>query len=59
VAGRFHTLPPAGAVLLPPRLNAEFGHVHTDGSLHLVLSQEDQRELVAKGCGHALLATQN
>src|SRR5687767_2121697 len=45
------TLPPAGAVLLPPRLNAEFGHVHTDGSLHLALSKEDQRELVAKGWG--------
>ncbi|MGA4845374.1 luciferase family protein [Streptomyces sp. G5(2025)] len=37
--------------MLPPRLNAEFAHVHTDGSLHLALSQEDQRELIAKGWG--------
>jgi hypothetical protein len=45
------TLPPADAVLLPPRRNAEFAHVHTDGSLHLALSEEDQRELVAKSWG--------
>ncbi|MEU6729336.1 luciferase family protein [Nonomuraea wenchangensis] len=45
------TLPPAGVVLLPPRLNAEFVHVHPDGSLHLALSQEDQHELIAKGWG--------
>ncbi|ONI73356.1 hypothetical protein ALI144C_46485 [Actinosynnema sp. ALI-1.44] len=43
--------PPDGAVLLPPRLDAEFVHVHTDGSLHLALSTEDQDELVAKGWG--------
>ncbi|GAA1544344.1 hypothetical protein GCM10009678_28780 [Actinomadura kijaniata] len=43
--------PPAGAVLLPPRLNAEFAHVHADGSLHMALSEEDQRELVDKGWG--------
>ncbi|WP_399933306.1 hypothetical protein [Streptomyces kanamyceticus] len=40
-----------GAVLLPPRLNAEFAHVHTDGSLHLALSSEDQREVIEKGWG--------
>ncbi|WP_433256847.1 luciferase family protein [Streptosporangium sp. CA-135522] len=45
------TLPPRGAVLLPPRLDAEFAHVHSDGSLHLSLPIEDQRELVAKGWG--------
>lgn len=45
------TLPPAGAVLLPPRRNAEFVHVHTDGSLHLALSTEDQHDLVTKGWG--------
>lgn len=45
------TPPSSGAVLLPPRLDAEFAHVHTDGSLHLALSLEDQRELVAKGWG--------
>ncbi|MER6947552.1 luciferase family protein [Nonomuraea sp. NPDC000554] len=43
--------PPEGAVLLPPRLVAEFAHIHIDGSLHLALSQEDQRELIAKGWG--------
>ncbi|MFI0486558.1 luciferase family protein [Actinomadura sp. 9N215] len=45
------TLPPSGAVLLPPRLNAEFVHVHPDGSLHLALSQDDQQDLIAKGWG--------
>jgi hypothetical protein len=40
-----------GAVLLPPRLNAEFAHVHTDGSLHLALSSDDQREVIEKGWG--------
>ncbi|MGN9841850.1 luciferase domain-containing protein [Nonomuraea sp. H19] len=44
-------LPPQGAVLLPPRLVAEFAHIHIDGSLHLALSQEDQRELIARGWG--------
>ncbi|MFF5204882.1 luciferase family protein [Streptosporangium sp. NPDC000396] len=54
------TLPPKGAVLLPPRLNAEFAHVHADGSLHLSLSIEDQRELLAKGWGerHPLYSAQ-
>ncbi|MEU7739800.1 luciferase family protein [Nonomuraea sp. NPDC049158] len=42
---------PAGTVLLPPRLNAEFVHVHPDGSLHLFLSKEGQAELIAKGWG--------
>jgi hypothetical protein len=40
-----------GALLLPPRLNAEFAHVHTDGSLHLALAIEDQREMIEKGWG--------
>ncbi|MFF0869944.1 luciferase family protein [Nonomuraea sp. NPDC003560] len=44
-------VPPQGAVLLPPRLVAEFAHVHVDGSLHMALSQEDQQELIAKGWG--------
>lgn len=43
--------PPQGAVLLPPRLVAEFVHLHADGSLHLALAQEDQRELIVKGWG--------
>ncbi|KAB2337888.1 luciferase domain-containing protein [Actinomadura rudentiformis] len=45
------TLPPPNTVLLPPRLNAEFVHVHTDGSLHLALSKQDQHELITKGWG--------
>jgi hypothetical protein len=43
--------PPRRAILLPPRLNAEFAHVHRDGSLHLSLSREDQNELIARGWG--------
>ncbi|WP_020668808.1 luciferase family protein [Amycolatopsis nigrescens] len=42
---------PAAGVLLPPRRDAEFAHVHVDGSLHLALSPDDQRELLAKGWG--------
>lgn len=45
------TRPPRGAVLLPPRLTAEFAHVHRDGSLHLALSGKDQDELIDKGWG--------
>ncbi len=43
--------PPDGVVLMPPRLTAEFAHLHPDGSLHLALSPEDQQELLAKGWG--------
>ncbi|SBW23253.1 hypothetical protein FDG2_3707 [Candidatus Protofrankia californiensis] len=43
--------PAKGAVLLPPRLTAEFAHVHVDGSLHLALSPEDQKKLLARGWG--------
>ncbi|HEX2314858.1 MAG TPA: luciferase family protein [Thermomonospora sp.] len=43
--------PPEGVVLMPPRLTAEFAHLHPDGSLHLAMAPEDQRELVAKGWG--------
>ncbi|HEV7647683.1 MAG TPA: luciferase family protein [Actinophytocola sp.] len=45
------TAPPPGAVLLPPRLTAEFAHVHLDGSLHLALSVNDQETLIAAGWG--------
>jgi hypothetical protein len=45
------TQPPPGVVLLPPRLTAEFAHVHPDGSLHLALSTPDQDALVAAGWG--------
>lgn len=45
-------IPPAtGAVLFPPRLVSEFAHLHQDGSFHLALSEDDQRELLAKGWG--------
>jgi hypothetical protein len=52
--------PATGSVLLPPRLTAEFAHVHADGSLHLALSTEDQDELVGKGWGerHPLYSPQ-
>lgn len=43
--------PPAGVVLMPPSLTTEFAHVHPDGSLHLALSLEDQRELLDKAWG--------
>lgn len=45
------TPPPPGAVLLPPRLTAEFAHVHPDGSLHLALSTADQEALISAGWG--------
>jgi hypothetical protein len=45
------TPPPPGAVLLPPRLTAEFAHVHPDGSLHLALSATDQDMVIAAGWG--------
>lgn len=52
--------PAAGSVLLPPRLIAEFAHIHPDGSLHLALSERDQRELIGKGWGerHPLYSPQ-
>lgn len=40
-----------GAVLLPPKLTAEFAHIHPDGSFHLALSPEDQEELITKSWG--------
>jgi hypothetical protein len=43
--------PAEGAILLPPRRNAEFAHVHADGSLHLALALHDQHEVLAKGWG--------
>jgi hypothetical protein len=44
-------LPPEGVTLLPPRLTAEFAHVHPDGSLHLVLPPEVEAAMLAKGWG--------
>ncbi|WP_199739521.1 luciferase family protein [Streptomyces klenkii] len=36
---------------MPPRLTAEFAHLHPDGSLHLSLATGDQQELIGKGWG--------
>ncbi|MFH8293861.1 luciferase family protein [Streptomyces sp. NPDC018059] len=44
-------------MLPPPRLNAEFAHVHTDGSLHLALSSEDRREVIARAGASAIPST--
>jgi hypothetical protein len=43
--------PPAGVRLLPPRFDAEFAHVHPDGSLHMVVPLAVEREILAKGWG--------
>ena len=43
--------PPAGVRLLPPRFDAEFAHVHPDGSLHMVVPLEVEREMLVKGWG--------
>ena len=49
-------------------MNRILAHVHTDGSLHLALSKEDQQEVIAKtviaasyryATGHTLPATHN
>ena len=36
---------------MPPPGSREFAHLHRDGSLHLVLNEGDQREVLAKGWG--------
>jgi hypothetical protein len=43
--------PPAGVRLLPPSFEAEFAHVHPDGSLHMVVPFEVEEEILAKGWG--------
>ncbi|MGW7485585.1 luciferase domain-containing protein [Streptomyces sp. NPDC054786] len=40
-----------GALLFPPRRNAEFAHLHADGSLHLALDPADHAEFLASGWG--------
>lgn len=40
-----------GTVLLPPRGDAEFAHLHTDGSLHLALDPADHAAFLASGWG--------
>jgi hypothetical protein len=37
--------------LMPPRGSREFAHLHADGSFHLVLGEDDQGEVLARGWG--------
>ncbi|MGY4952770.1 luciferase domain-containing protein [Streptomyces sp. G7(2002)] len=43
--------PAEGARLLPPRGDAEFAHLHADGSLHLALDPADHAAFLASGWG--------
>jgi phospholipase/carboxylesterase len=43
--------PAADAVLFPPRWNAEFAHLHADGSLHVALDPADHASFLASGWG--------
>ncbi|WP_406304418.1 DUF5519 family protein [Streptomyces sp. NBC_00885] len=43
--------PAKGAVLLPPRGDAEFAHLHADGSLHLALEPSDHAAFLSSGWG--------
>ncbi|MGW3007307.1 luciferase domain-containing protein [Streptomyces sp. NPDC001219] len=43
--------PAAGARLMPPRGDAEFAHLHADGSLHLALDPADHATFLASGWG--------
>ncbi|MFE1174397.1 luciferase family protein [Streptomyces sp. NPDC058773] len=45
------TLPAPGAVLMPPRGDEEFVHVHADGSLHLALDPADHAAFLSSGWG--------
>lgn len=36
---------------MPPRGSREFAHLHADGSFHLVLGEDDQGEVLARGWG--------
>jgi hypothetical protein len=39
------------AAFMPPPGSREFAHLHEDGSLHLVMAGEDEREVISKGWG--------
>ncbi|WP_406209301.1 luciferase family protein [Streptomyces decoyicus] len=43
--------PARGAVLMPPRGDEEFAHVHADGSLHLALDPADHAAFLSSGWG--------
>ncbi|MER5968861.1 luciferase family protein [Streptomyces sp. NPDC002055] len=43
--------PAEGARLMPPRWNAEFAHLHADGSLHLALDPADHATFLSSGWG--------
>lgn len=36
---------------MPPHGSREFAHLHEDGSFHLVMAEEDEREVIDKGWG--------
>ncbi len=36
---------------MPPPGSREFAHLHEDGSFHLVMAEEDEGEVIAKGWG--------
>lgn len=36
---------------MPPPGSREFAHLHEDGSLHLVMDEKDEQEVIAKGWG--------
>ncbi|BDM74536.1 hypothetical protein HEK616_80230 (plasmid) [Streptomyces nigrescens] len=45
------TPPAPGALLMPPRGDEEFAHVHADGSLHLALDPADHAAFLSSGWG--------
>lgn len=41
----------ASSSFMPPPGSREFAHLHEDGSFHLVMAAEDEREVIDKGWG--------
>ena len=41
----------APRAFMPPAGSREFAHLHEDGSFHLVMAPEDEREVIEKGWG--------
>ena len=39
------------SAFMPPPGSREFAHLHDDGSFHLVMDEDDEREVIAKGWG--------
>jgi hypothetical protein len=44
-------VPASSDSFMPPPGSREFAHLHADGSLHLVLREDDQLEVIGKGWG--------